>query len=67
MGYSGTKNILCSLSKMVHGNVDVIEYIYKKKKMIETNENLLYYLLTGLQNDRLYSYTLSVKFGRIHL
>ena len=58
MGYSGTKNILCSLSKMVHGNVDVIEYIYKKKKMIETNENLLYYLLTGLQNDSLYSYTL---------
>ena len=58
MGYSGTKNILCSLSKMVHGNVDVIEYIYKKKKMIETNENLLYYLLTGLQNERLYSYTI---------
>ena len=54
----GAINILCSLSTMVFGNRDLIEYIYRKKKLIEYNENLLYYLLTGLQNGRLYSYTI---------
>ena len=56
MGYEGTVNILCSLSKLLYGNIDLIEEIYKKKKLIETNETLLHYLLIGLQTERLYNY-----------
>ena len=58
MGYEGTVKILSCLSKMLNGNIDLIEFIYQKKKIIETNENLLYYLLLGLQTEKLYSYTI---------
>ena len=51
-------NILCSLSKVLYGNTDLIEYIYRKKKMIEKNETMLYYLYIGLQSGRIYSYTI---------
>ena len=51
-------NILCSLSKVLCGNRDLIEYIYRKKKMIEKNETMLYYLYIGLQSGRIYSYTI---------
>ena len=51
-------NILCSLSKVLYGNTDLIEYIYRKKKMIEKNETMLYYLFIGLQSGRIYSYTI---------
>ena len=46
MGSSKTSvlNILCSLSTVLCGNIDLIEYIYRKKKMIEKNETMLYYL-----------------------
>ena len=53
-----TINILCSLSHLLHGNTDLIEYIYRKKKMIEQNETMLYYLFIGLQSGRIYSYTI---------
>ena len=43
-------NILCSLSKVLCGNRDLIEYIYTEKKMIEKNETMLYYLYIGLQS-----------------
>ena len=58
MGYEGTVKILSYLSKMLNGNIDLIEFIYQKKKIIEMNENLLYYLLLGLQTEKLYSYTI---------
>ena len=51
-------NILCSLSYVLHGNTDLIEYIYRKKEMIEENETMLYYLFIGLQSGRIYSYTI---------
>tara|TARA_B100000686_G_C16755294_1_gene955044 strand:+ start:496 stop:1149 length:654 start_codon:yes stop_codon:yes gene_type:complete len=51
-------NILCSLSKVLYGNRDLIEYIYRKKEMIEKNETMLYYLFIGLQSGRIYSYTI---------
>ena len=53
-----TINILCILSHLLHGNTDLIEYIYRKKKMIEQNETMLYYLFIGLQSGRIYSYTI---------
>ena len=53
-----TINILCSLSHLLHGNTDLIEYIYRKKEMIEQNETMLYYLFIGLQSGRIYSYTI---------
>ena len=49
-------NILCVLSQLLDGNRDCIEMIYKKKKQIEKNETLQYYLLNGIENDMLYSY-----------
>lgn len=49
-------NILCVLSQLLDGNRDCIEMIYKKKKLIEKNETLQYYLLNGLENEMLYSY-----------
>lgn len=49
-------NILCILSQLLDGNRDCIEMIYKKKKLIEKNETLQYYLLNGLENEMLYSY-----------
>ena len=56
-------NILCSLSKVLCGNRDVIEYIYRKKKMIEKNETMLYYLYIGLQSEGSIV-ILSILFGR---
>ena len=53
MGYEGTVKIISYLSKMLNGNIDLIEFIYQKKKIIEMNENLLYYLLLGLQTEKL--------------
>ena len=44
-------NILCVLSQLLDGNRDCIEMIYKKKKLIEKNETLQYYLLNGLENE----------------
>ena len=60
MGSSKTSvlNILCSLSTVLCGNIDLIEYIYRKKKMIEKNETMLYYLFIGLQSGKIYSYTI---------
>lgn len=51
--------IICILSFLFHGNVDVIELIYKKKKIIEYNETILHYLLNGLHSGKLYSYNIS--------
>ena len=67
MGYEGTVKILSYLSKMLNGNIDLIEFIYQKKKIIEMNENLLYYLLLGLQTEKLYSYTIFSKVTSIGL
>ena len=50
--------ILCILSKLLNGNPDLIEMIYKKKILIEKNETILYYLFNGLENDMLYSYSI---------
>ena len=36
MGYEGTVKILSYLSKMLNGNIDLIEFIYQKKKIIFT-------------------------------
>ena len=60
MGSSKTSvlNILCSLSTVLCGNIDLIEYIYRKKKMIEKNETMLYSLFIGLQSGKIYSYTI---------
>ena len=51
--------IICILSFLFHGNVDVIELIYKKKMIIEYNETILHYLLNGLHSGKLYSYNIS--------
>ena len=53
---STSLKLLCILSKIFNGNTDLIEIIYRSKNMIETNETMLYYLLNGLQRERLYSY-----------
>lgn len=52
-------NLLCVLSQLLNGNIDCIELIYKKTKLIEKNENIQYYLLNGLKNDMLYTYNIS--------
>ena len=53
---STSLKLLCILSKIFNGNTDLIEIIYRSKNMIEKNETMLYYLLNGLQRERLYSY-----------
>lgn len=50
--------ILCILSQLLYGNRDCIEIIYKKKKLIEHNEILKYYLLNGFKNDMIYTYNI---------
>lgn len=49
---------LCILSKLLQGNRDCIELIYKKTKLIEKNETLQYYLLNSLEHEMLYSLNL---------
>ena len=50
--------ILCILSQLLQGNQDCIEIIYRKKKLIENNETMQYYLLNGLENEMLYTYSI---------
>ena len=50
--------ILCILSQLLQGNQDCIEIIYRKKKLIENNETIQYYLLNGLENEMIYSYSI---------
>ena len=50
--------LICILSKLLKGNLDCIEIIYNKKKLIEKNEILLFHLLNGLKNMMLYSYSI---------
>tara|TARA_Y100000590_G_scaffold470481_1_gene665590 strand:- start:5968 stop:6582 length:615 start_codon:yes stop_codon:yes gene_type:complete len=49
-------DILIVLTKIFNGNRDIIQLIYNKKKEIEKNEVLFYYLMNGYQQGRLIPY-----------
>ena len=54
------------LSKIFNGNRDIIQLIYNKKKEIEENEVLFYYLINGYQHERLICYGTDIFNGLVN-